>query len=371
MLPYPCRPGTPPIHQRFPQQWKHYLLQAQIIKMGRTHSLFQASEGINHKAKNTLENNITHRITFSPIIPRNRNPLFASNERLTKKKRVSTDRNSNKIKSKTNNQVAASDAFQISARTTEGLYSNTRGIVETTMERTIHQPMPSFQNPNDTSGDMAETVNSESLSPANEEFPIFLIDGESNPNSDDGAGTSKKRAFERILTYPRTPNTHGEQAISVMAIDVDDLHKKRKILSECALKWTPEEANLSLRSNLTTLPMTTAKLYNMFFRTSPEHIIKFCNRHTIAVICNGTLVTNSRRPRGPSASTHLDEKTIIHGDEPNCPAPADGIGPMSEHDPSVKKAVNPNFNDNISENGFTVVNMSATTSIYSQYSENS
>jgi hypothetical protein len=44
---------------------------------------------------------------------------------------------------------------------------------------------------------------------------------------------------------------------------------------------------------------------------------------------------------------------------------------MSERDPSVKNAVNPNFNDNISDNGLNVVNMSATTSIYSQYSENS
>ncbi len=44
---------------------------------------------------------------------------------------------------------------------------------------------------------------------------------------------------------------------------------------------------------------------------------------------------------------------------------------MPEHDPSAKNAVNPNFNKGISANGLTVVNMSATTSINSQYSEKS
>jgi hypothetical protein len=119
-------------------------------------------------------------------------------------------------------------------------------------------------------------------------------------------------------------------------------------------------------------------LYATFFRTPPEHVTPFFNHHIKAVIRNGTLVlpgtppgTNSRRPPGTSASAHTDENALIHGDELNCPAPADGIGPMSERDPNPENAVNPNFNDNISDNGLTVVNMSATTSIYSQCSENS
>ncbi len=44
---------------------------------------------------------------------------------------------------------------------------------------------------------------------------------------------------------------------------------------------------------------------------------------------------------------------------------------MSERDPNAENAVNPNFNNNIYDNGLTVVNMSATTSIYSQCFENS
>jgi hypothetical protein len=47
------------------------------------------------------------------------------------------------------------------------------------------------------------------------------------------------------------------------------------------------------------------------------------------------------------------------------------MGPTSEHDPSAKNAVHLNFNDDISDNGLTVVNKSATTSIYSHSSENS
>jgi hypothetical protein len=58
------------------------------------------------------------------------------------------------------------------------------------------QQMPPFQNPTDTSGNTTETVNSKILSPPNEHFPISLDDDESNPNSDDGFGASKKRAIE-------------------------------------------------------------------------------------------------------------------------------------------------------------------------------
>jgi hypothetical protein len=105
-------------------------------------------------------------------------------------------------------------------------------------------------------------------------------------------------------------------------------------------------------------------LYNSFFRASPGHVIPLFKHHIKTVIRDGTLVlprtppgTNSRRARSTSSSTHTAENTIIHGDEPNCPAPAEKIGPMSKCDPSVENAVNPNFTDNISDNGLNVVNM--------------
>jgi hypothetical protein len=163
--------------------------------------------------------------------------------------------------------------------------------------------MPLFQNPTDASGEMTDAVNSKTLSPPNVHFPIPHDDGESNLNSFDGAGTNKKRAFERILTYPQSPMIGRERAISVMAIKDDGHHKNLKILPESALKCTPEGANLPLCTYLTTLPTTSAELYKRFFRTSPEHVITFFNHHIEAVIRNGTLIvpgtppgTNSRHP---------------------------------------------------------------------------
>jgi hypothetical protein len=238
--------------------------------------------------------------------------------------------------------------------------------------------MPPFYNPTDTSEDIVKTVNSEILSPPNSHFPFSLHDDESNLHSDDGDGISKKRAFERVPTHHHAPIIGRKRAISVMEIDIDDHHKKRKISSECAPQWTPEGKNFSLRTNLTTLPTTISELYDIFFRTPHEHVTPFFNHHIKAVIRDGTLVlpgtppgTNSRRPPGTSSPAHTDENAITHGDEPNCPAPVDGIGPMSERDPNAENAVNPNFNNDISDNGLTVVNMSATTSIYSQCSEKS
>jgi ABC-type uncharacterized transport system auxiliary subunit len=108
--------------------------------MGCTNSLFQASDDFNHNAKNTLENNITRRISFSLIIPRQRNPLFASNERPTKKKRDSKDRSIHTIKNEHNNQVATSDTFRASDQTTKEPYTVKRGtIVGTAIERSIQR----------------------------------------------------------------------------------------------------------------------------------------------------------------------------------------------------------------------------------------
>ncbi len=128
------------------------------------------------------------------------------------------------------------------------------------MERAF-QRMPPFHNPTDTSEDIVETVNSEILLPSNSPFPFSLNDDESNLHSDDGDGTSTKKVFERALTHHHAPIIGRKRAISVMEIDIDDHHKKRKISSECIPKWTPEEATLPLCTNLTTLPTTSAELY--------------------------------------------------------------------------------------------------------------
>jgi hypothetical protein len=345
--------------------------------MGRSHSILKAPDEIQHNASTKLQHDISHRIPFSPITPRKRNLPFASNKEPTKKQCVRSDRNSNNINNNINNQVAKSNTFKTSNKSKDGLQQDKRDIVGTAMERSLQQ-MPPFYHSTDTPEDIVETVNSEILLHLNSHFPFSLHDDGSNLHSDDGDGTSKERAFERVLTNHQAPIIGRKRAISVMAIDIDNYHKKRKISSECVPKWTPDEATLPLCTNITTLPTTAAELYATFFRTPPEHITPFFNHHIKEVIRDGTLVlpgtppgTNCRHPPGTSASAHMDENAIIHGDKPNCPAPADGIGPMSERDHNAENAVNPNFNDNISDNGLTVANISATNSIYSQCSENS
>jgi hypothetical protein len=146
------------------------------------------------------------------------------------------------------------------------------------MERDLKR-MPPFHHPTDTSEDIVETVSSEILLHSNSHFPFSLHEDESNLHSDDGDGTNKERAFERVLTHPQVPIIGRKRAISMMAIDIDDHHKKRKISSECVPKWTPEEATLPLRTNLTTLPTTSAKFSATFFRTPPEYNTPFSNHH--------------------------------------------------------------------------------------------
>jgi hypothetical protein len=285
-------------------------------EMGRSHSILKAPDEIHHNASTKLQHNISHRIPFSPITPRKRNLPFDSNKEPTKKQRVRSDRNSDSITNSINNQVAKSNTFKTSDILTDEFHHNKRGIVGTAMERAL-QRMPPFHNPTDTSEDIVETVNSEILFPSNSPFPFSLDDDGSNLHSDDGNDTSTKRAFERVLTHHQAPIFGRKGAISVMEIDIDDHHKKRKISSECIPKWTSEEATLPLRTNLTTLPTTSAELYATFFRTPPEHVTPFFNHHIKAVIRNGTLVlpgtppgTNSRRPPGTLASAHTDENVL-------------------------------------------------------------
>jgi hypothetical protein len=346
-------------------------------EMGRSHSIFHASDNIHRNSKNKLPDDIARRITFSPIIPRKRNPPFASYERPTKKQRVSNDYNEEIIKNKSNNQVAASDTFKTPALLAEDLHTNKRGTIQTAMERAF-QRMPPFHHPTNTTGDIVKTVNSKHLSVENSPFATFLDNDERNNQSDDGDGTSKKRAFDSLSTYLCAPEIDEERAKTVTANNIDDHRKKRKFSSECTLEWTPEQVNLPPGTNLTELPTTSAELYEVFFPTSPGNVIPFFRHHINAVIRGGALVlpgtppgTNSRRTRGTSFPAHDDGNASTNGDATNSPAPTDEIGPMSERDPTAENAVNPNFNDDISDNGLDVVNMSATTSIYSQYSQNS
>jgi hypothetical protein len=78
------------------------------------------------------------------------------------------------------------------------------GIVGTAIERALKR-MPPFHNQTDTSEDIVETVNSEILLHSNSHFPFSLHRDGSNLHSDDRVGTSKERAFERVLTHHQAP----------------------------------------------------------------------------------------------------------------------------------------------------------------------
>jgi hypothetical protein len=239
--------------------------------------------------------------------------------------------------------------------------------------------MPPFHHPTDSSEDIAKTVNSETILHSNLHFPFSLADDTSNLYSDDDDRTSAERAFEHVFTNSQAPIIGRKRAISVMAIDIDNHRQKRKISSECAPKWTPEGKNfpflLILRRSLRRLPNCTTRFSVLLLSTSHRSLITILKRsHATALSSypeHPKVQTPATPPPGTSASAHTDENAIIHGDELNCPALADGIGPMSKRDPSAENAVNLNCNDDISNNGLTVVNMSATTSINSQCTENS
>ncbi len=171
---------------------------------GRSHSILQAPDNTNYIVTNKLEQNISHRIPFSPIIPCKRNPPFASYDIPTKKQRVRSDSNSNNIKNKHNNQVDKPNTFKMSDKSMEDPHTNNRVIVGTAMKRAL-QRMPPFCHLTDTSKDMVKTVNSETLLHPNSHFTFSLADDSRNIHSDDGDKTSKDRLSNASLLTRRRP----------------------------------------------------------------------------------------------------------------------------------------------------------------------
>jgi hypothetical protein len=113
------------------------------------------------------------------------------------------------------------------------------------MERAL-QRMPPFHHPTDTFEDIVKTVNSKLLLHPNSLLTFSLAEDARYLHSDDCDETNEKRAFERVLTEPEAPIIGRKRAISVIAIDIDDHRKKRKISSDSIPKRTPEEATLPL-----------------------------------------------------------------------------------------------------------------------------
>ncbi|KAI2493052.1 hypothetical protein MHU86_21495 [Fragilaria crotonensis] len=114
------------------------------------------------------------------------------------------------------------------------------------------------------------------------------------------------------------------------------------------------------------LPMRLEELHRISFPTLPEKVIPFVRHHNKAVIQHDRIlilpvtppVTTSHQTASTSIATQNDENTPLHADTINGPVPHDRIGPMSERDPAFENAVNLNFNDDISDNGLDIGNMS-------------
>jgi hypothetical protein len=95
-------------------------------EMGRSHSILKAPNEIHQNASTKLQHDISHRISFSPNIPRKQNLPFASNEVPTKKQHVRSDRNSNSINNSIKNQVDESNTLNMPRKSTDS--TTTRGV---------------------------------------------------------------------------------------------------------------------------------------------------------------------------------------------------------------------------------------------------
>ena len=122
----------------------------------------------------------------------------------------------------------------------------------------------------------------------------------------------------------------------------------------------------------TEVATTSEQFFREYCPSTRGYATRFFPHRINAVIHGGRVFfpgtppsTSSGRTRGISVTSPPDENTPVHGNAINGPGPNDDIGPMSERDPGIENAVNPNFNDDICDNVLAVVNMSANTSIYS------
>jgi hypothetical protein len=194
-------------------------------------------------------------------------------------------------------------------------------------------------------------------------------------NSDDAILSGDERALEQDLTDLNPPEIGGERDETVTA-EMDDNHsKKRKFMYGADNEYTPatpEHVVFPPGTVFTAVSTTDEQFFREHCPSTPGHPTRFYPHRINAVIHRGRVFfpgtppsTTSGRTRGISVTSLPDENTPVHGDAINGPGHNDGIGPMSERDPGIENAVNPNFNDDICENVLAVVNMSANTSIYS------
>ncbi|KAI2490290.1 hypothetical protein MHU86_24280 [Fragilaria crotonensis] len=308
--------------------------------------------------------------TFMRAIPslppssRAKKTQLASYERPIKNQRVRFNFNVQTIKIKNNNEVAKCDSFKIPATNAEDLHYDKRGIIQTALKRAL-QCMSTIKIPTNIRGEIVQTVDCIKELAQNVRFPTPCKREARKSDSDDDITSSEARASHNMSAFLQAPRTDREQAKTIMAI-LDKVHGQScKFSSECLSK-SPELLNLPPSTTMMQLSMRLEELHRIFFPTLPEKVIPFVRNHNKAVIQHDSIlilpvtppVTTSHQTVGTSIATQNDENTLIHGDAINGPVLHDGIGPMSERDPGNENAINPNFNDDISDNGLDIGNMS-------------
>ncbi|KAI2500871.1 hypothetical protein MHU86_13591 [Fragilaria crotonensis] len=336
--------------------------------MGRSHSLSIKPGAINDIAAAELQDiqDIYARNTFaSTIIPRQEDLQLASYERPIKNQRVRFNFNVETIKIKNNNEVAKCDSFKIPATNAEDLHYDKRGIIQTALKSAL-QCMSSIKIPTNTRGEIVQTVDCIKELAQNARFPTPCKREARKSDSDDDITSSKARASHNMSTYHQAPRTDGERAKLVPTV-MDKFHGQNcKFSSECLSK-SPELLNPPTSTTMMQIPMTLEELCGILFSTSPENVIPLERHHNKAVILlHDSIpilpvtppVTTSHLTVSTSIATQNDENTPVHSDAINGPVPHDGIGPMSARDPAFENAVNLNFNDDISDNGLDIGNMS-------------
>ncbi|KAI2511803.1 hypothetical protein MHU86_2535 [Fragilaria crotonensis] len=292
--------------------------------------------------------------------------LLASYERPIKKQRVSFDTNVEIIKNKDNNEVAKCDSFKIPAFNAEDLSNDKRGTIRTVSESAFQCTSP-IRNPTITRREIVETAKPIKLFQENARFTTVLPEDALPENSDDAILSGDERAFEQDLTDLNPPEIGGERDETVTA-EMDDNHsKKRKFMYGADNEYTPatpEHVVFPPGTVFTAVSTTDEQFFREHCPSTPGHATRFYPHRINAVIHRGRVFfpgtppsTTSGRTRGISVTSLPDENTPVHGDAINGPGHNDGIGPMSERDPGIENAVNPNFNDDICENVLAVVNI--------------
>ncbi|KAI2497310.1 hypothetical protein MHU86_17183 [Fragilaria crotonensis] len=333
--------------------------------MGRSHSLSIENGAINDIAAAELQDNQDNnaRNTFaSTIIPRQEDPQLASYKRPIKNQRVRFNFNVETIKIKNNNEVAKCDSFKIPATNAEDLHYDKRGIIQTALKRLSNAcPQSKFRRileEKSSNSGLHQRISAERT------FNTPCKREARKSDSDDDITSSEARASHNMSSFLQAPRIGGERAKTIMAIMDKFQVQNCKFSSECLSK-SPELLNPPTSATMMQLPMRLEEFHRIFFPTSPENVIPFLKHHINVVTHDGKLtfpvtppVTTSHQTVSTSIATQNDENTPVHSDAINGPLPHDGIGPMSERDPGIENAVNPNFNDDISDNGLDIGNMS-------------